>query len=313
MCIDERIIRNKKYVPNKKNNYEGRVCKDERMRYIKVGCGVCPECMKAKGRSWQLRLSREIKENEGASFVTLTFDNENLERMMRWGGGSSENELVAKEVRKFLEEWRGRHKRSPRHWLITEKGAENGRIHLHGIMWLEKKDLKKEWGRGMVWVGEYVGERTIGYITKYITKIDYVNKGFIGKIFTSKGIGSGIIEIAKRMVYDEEGREVELVRWSEGSIRGALPKYVKDRIYTEEGREEIWTKKLDLEEEYVCGYTISKKEDGWEEKADRIRKRVTRKYNEIGVEMERRKKEEVARKRSLRVKRMMKYKNFYKD
>ena len=69
------------------------------------------------------------------------------------------------------------------------------RIHLHGIIWTEltEEQFEKEWGYGWIFFGYEVGEKTINYIVKYVTKRDEVNPEFNGKIFTSKGIGAGYI------------------------------------------------------------------------------------------------------------------------
>ena len=39
MCYFPTRIKNKRFVPTKKNGYEPPVCTDERLRYIEVECG----------------------------------------------------------------------------------------------------------------------------------------------------------------------------------------------------------------------------------------------------------------------------------
>ena len=52
-------------------------------------------------------------------------------------------------------------------------------IHLHGIIWTDKPSMIKEvWKYGKTDIGEYVNEKTINYITKYITKTDFKHKEY---------------------------------------------------------------------------------------------------------------------------------------
>ena len=39
MCLYPKLILNKKYTANKKNNYKVPEIKDERTKYVAVGCG----------------------------------------------------------------------------------------------------------------------------------------------------------------------------------------------------------------------------------------------------------------------------------
>ena len=78
MCLFPRYILNKKYTPNKKNNFNPPELKDLRVKYVPIGCGKCIECMKQKAREWKVRLNEEIKVSEKAHFVTLTFSNHAL-------------------------------------------------------------------------------------------------------------------------------------------------------------------------------------------------------------------------------------------
>ena len=81
MCLYPNIIRNKKYMSNKKNGGIIPAVQDERTLYVAVGCGKCMECMKQKARNWQIRLSEEIRDTKNGIFVTLTFNEENLTKI----------------------------------------------------------------------------------------------------------------------------------------------------------------------------------------------------------------------------------------
>ena len=72
MCLYPTFIKNKKYLPNKKNRYNPPIPKDDRVLYVPVGCGKCIECMKQKSRAWQVRLHEEIKDHKDKLYVTLS-------------------------------------------------------------------------------------------------------------------------------------------------------------------------------------------------------------------------------------------------
>ena len=154
MCLYPRLMVNKKYTRTKKNGGNVPIIKDERTRYVPIGCGICIECLKQKANSWNIRLQEEFKSNNIAQFVTLTFSEEKIKELSnkytKLNGGTltdphQNNELAIFAVRYFLERWRKKRKKSVKHWLVTELG-HNGteRIHLHGIIWTaEKNDIKK--------------------------------------------------------------------------------------------------------------------------------------------------------------------------
>ena len=94
-----------------------------------------------------------------------------------------ENEIASLAVRRFLERWRKKYKKSVKHWLITELG-HNGteRIHIHGIIFTDNvEDIRDLWKYGYIWIGDYVNEKTINYIVKYCNKLDIDHKGYISK------------------------------------------------------------------------------------------------------------------------------------
>ena len=83
MCLYPKLIKNKKYTSNKKNGGFIPTVFDERTLLVPVGCGNCIECRKQKARSWQVRLLEDIKVNTECVFVTLTFDNDSLNNLLK--------------------------------------------------------------------------------------------------------------------------------------------------------------------------------------------------------------------------------------
>ena len=105
--------------------------------------------------------------------------------------------LYCSQVRLCLERIRKQTGKSIKHWFITELGHEKTeRLHLHGIVWGIGTDklITDKWNYGITFTGYFVNEKTIQYITKYMTKIDEQHKDFVGKVLCSKGIGKGYTE-----------------------------------------------------------------------------------------------------------------------
>ena len=196
MCLYPKLIKNKKYLPNKKNGYSPPKCTDERLRYVTAACGHCFECRKQKSQGWQVRMSEELKNNPNAIFVTLTIDDTNYEKLKAKEDSDDDNKIARLAIRLFLERVRKATKKSMKHWFVTELGHQaTERLHLHGIVWNDKGTelVKEHWKYGFVFIGDYVNERTVCYITKYMTKDDVDHKGFVGKVFSSSGIGAGLL------------------------------------------------------------------------------------------------------------------------
>lgn len=256
--------------------------KDERVLYVPVGCGKCMECKKQKARQWKVRLFEEIKSDKTGIFVTLTFSNESIKQIiagedtrgikvteeLKTEGYELDNEIATIATRRFLEKWRKKYKVSVKHWLTTElgkRGTEN--IHLHGIIWTENpEEIRNIWSYGFVRLSTdkykgrkgYVNEKTINYITKYVTKIDEKHKYYEPKILTSAGIGKGYLtEINKKEHRYEEGKTKEEYKIHTGQ-KIQMPIYYRNYIYKDEEKERLWIEKLDKDERYINGIKVNK-------------------------------------------------------
>lgn len=283
MCLYPQLIRNRKYQPNKKNKGHPAIIKDERTRFVPVGCGKCIECLRQESRQWKIRLSEEIKTSKNGTFITLTYSDESIKQLTEYttkelekeikkcktfkeqlkienkmSGYALDNEIATKSVRLFLERYRKKYGKSIKHWLVTElgtNGTEN--IHLHGIIWTENiAEIEKIWQYGYIWKGQYVNERTINYIVKYITKSDIKHTTYKPRILTSKGIGKKYTETTTATENRYNGTETKETYRTNTGHKIALPIYYRNRIYTEEEREKLWLQKLDKEERFVLGQRI---------------------------------------------------------
>ena len=259
MCLYPKLIINPKYKKNKKNQGTIPYLKDERMLYIPIGCNKCKECFKKKANVWRIRLQEEIKKKENGRgyFVTMTFSTESLKELDKEipegvEGYERDNRIAAKAIRLFTERWRKKYKKSIRHWLITELGG--GRyehIHVHGLIWTKEnfEEVRKIWKYGFVFPRDYqvqknyVNSKSISYMIKYVTKFDNKHKNYKPIICTSNGIGNNY-KVSPSEKNEDKYR-------TEKGYKLTMPIYYRNKIYTEDEREELWIKKLDENIRYI--------------------------------------------------------------
>ena len=268
MCLYPKLAMNRKYTSTKKNGGNIPEVKDKRVLSVPIGCGKCYECRKQKANNWRVRMLEDLRVNQNAKFVTLTFSESALGKIDNEIKGISgydrDNEICRIAVRRFTERWRKKYKKTIRHWLTTELGqTSTERIHLHGLLWTDetKDTISKHWQYGYVWIGDYVTERTINYIIKYVSKVDKKHKEYTSKIFTSKGIGGNYMQ-RKDILRNQykPGETIETYKTRTGHEL-ALPIYYRNKIYSEEEREKLWLEKLDKEERWVMGVKVDISEE----------------------------------------------------
>lgn len=269
MCLFPKLIVNPKYRANKKNRGIIPPCLDKRVMHVPIGCNRCMECRKKKGRDWQVRMNEELRNTKlKGYFMTMTFSDESLvelenvlnKRGCNLEGYDLDNKIASLAVRRFTERWRKKFKKSVRHWLVTEIGSNNTeRIHIHGIIWTneDKLDIAERWGYGRVDTGKYVNAESVGYIVKYLYKVDKKHKDYVPKMYVSNGIGSGYLNRADSKLHKvEKGVKVIEVYTTREGKKLALPIYYRNKIWSDEERELLWLEKLDQEVRYINGMKI---------------------------------------------------------
>ncbi|AXH73651.1 MAG: replication initiator protein [Microviridae sp.] len=292
MCLYPKLIINRKYLPNKKNKGKIPDITDPRVKYVPIGCGKCMECMKQKSMKWSIRLQEEIRHKKDGNFVTLSFSEESLNELdsevqrinkaehenvnkqtdrntkyIEIEGYELENKMATLAVRRFLERWRKENKTSVRHWLVTELGHNNTeRIHIHGIIFGDRKQIQKHWKYGNIWIGDYVNEQTVNYIVKYVNKQDTDHKYYNPIILCSSGIGNKYTERQDSKLNKYQGSDTKETYTTRQGKKIALPTYYRNKIYSDEEREKLWLNTLDKETRYINGIKIdvSKGEEDYE-------------------------------------------------
>lgn len=293
MCLYPVLVRNPKYKENKKNGGKVPPVNDPRVLWVPIGCKDCIECRKQKARDWQIRLTEDIKTHKHAKFITFTFSNQSINKLYnntdqlkecqhlkQLKGYELDNAIATVAIRLFLERHRKKYKTALRHFLITELGHEGTEnIHIHGIIWPKTnlEEIEKLWAYGYVWKGKephkgctrqklinYVTERTVNYIIKYISKIDQKHKYFRGKIFASPGLGKDYTKSFNYTKHQFRGNKTNEAYKTATGHEMTLPIYYRNKIYTDEQKEKLWIAKLDKNIRYVGGERIEIHDDKYQ-------------------------------------------------
>lgn len=271
-------------MPTQRNNFTPPVPPDGRLRWIEVGCGYCYECLKQKANSWKFRLQQEIKVSKKCLFVTLTFKEESIQELQKVGKEKENhteevNSIAKVAVKRFRERWRKKYAKSPKHWFVTELGGEYGRIHLHGILFEDtnSEELAELWKYGFVYIGEYVNEKTIEYIIKYLYKGSDIDRTYTPIVLTSPGIGKAFFQTFDCQQLSPERSTVRL----KSGIQMEAPTYYKQRQLTEEQKVQLHRRNLDKGEIWVDGIRYID-EPSQEANITKARKEAMQRYERLG-------------------------------
>lgn len=265
MCLYKKRLLNPRYLPNKKNNYTPPKITDEKFKYIEAECGNCIECRKKKAREWSIRITEELKVQFGY-FITLTISPEEMKLLMKAEGvgiiKGNENAIAKLAWRRCLERIRKETGKSLRHWCVTELGEKNDRIHLHGIVFGQKgaELIRKHWKYGHIFIGTYCSARTANYITKYMLKMDVKHQWFTGRVFTSAGIGKAYVHNA-RFWKRYRGVETNNTYTCKNGKEISMPTYYKNKLYTDDEKQELWAISMATPWRYIHGEKIRKEDE----------------------------------------------------
>lgn len=223
----------------------------------------------------QKKQEQKIKKLKSKATFANKYTHEINREKAKQIGYKLDNQIAKEAVRLFLERHRKWRKTSIKHWFITElghQGTEN--IHLHGIIWTDTDlhKIERLWKYGYMWKGKpilqknnnvikhtlqnYVNETTIGYITKYVTKTDQKHKYYQPIILTSPLIGSNYTKTKTAKINRYNGINTNESYRTRTGHKIKLPIYYRNKLYTEEERENLWLIKLNEETRYVMGNKI---------------------------------------------------------
>lgn len=159
---------------------------------LELGCGQCVGCRLERARQWSMRCIHEASMHNDNSFITLTYNAENLPP----DGG-----LRKIDFQKFMKKLRYQYsEKKIKFYQCGEYGDQNNRPHFHAILFghnfndwtylfespggediYTSPTLEKIWGKGFVTIGTVTFE-SAGYVARYCMKklngplADKVNK-----------------------------------------------------------------------------------------------------------------------------------------
>lgn len=223
--------------------------------YIRVPCGKCEACVMNRAQQWYVRLFFQNKGSDNAVFVTLTYSDEHLPPIRFTDDGLPISDVSKDDVRHFLVRLRrylGPYKsKKMKYFLISEYGPSPqtgivNRPHYHAIFFnLAPEDyetLTFAWKKGFTSFGDVVDGR-LRYVSGYSTEKLFCPPGAAPLFaFISNGIGYDYID----KYADFHKGQLDRVFTPIDGKKAVLPRYYKERLYSDAERAVFADRCLDL-------------------------------------------------------------------
>jgi len=203
---------------------------------LRAPCGGCEGCRKQRSADWCFRLLQEMQNHQLSLFTTLTYSDENIK-----SSPDGQVTLNKRDLQLFFKKLR-KHNRSPvKYYACGEYGGTTCRPHYHAILFgATPTAVSNAWDLGHSYNGE-VNIKTIQYVTGYIIKPKLVgfNPGDDRQrefSHMSKKLGLSYLTDEIR-AYHENGLKSFVTL--EGGQKQRLPRYYRDKIFTDAEKEQI--------------------------------------------------------------------------
>lgn len=192
-------------------------------RHIAVPCGKCGICLQNEVTMWKIRLTEEARNKIANSFLTLTYNDENLPK----------TGVDKTHIQDFIRALRRQFKL--RYYIISEYGPTTNRPHYHGILFgidqneISANKLEVEvWKKGFVTL-ESITPTRVNYVAEYhVLKNrcpDGANPNF--KLMSLKpAIGANYLDREKNFHVTENQ-----LYYRNKNYKLQLPRYYKERLY----------------------------------------------------------------------------------
>lgn len=224
-----------------------------------VPCGKCKPCKDRRARAWVFRLGEEAKQSSSVSFLTLTYDDENLP--ISKNGYAT---LVKRDFQLFMKNLRHESpNRKLKYYACGEYGSEQNttRPHYHAVLFNVPHSVinntllvHKLWKKGIVQL-EYPqnSAKTINYVTGYITKSTFEPTGIKDDripefSLMSKGMGLSWLTPAMKKYYKQ--REIFCIVKPNGELL-SMPRYYRERIFTKEELNKMYQEYINMQDENI--------------------------------------------------------------
>jgi len=239
---------------------------------IPVPCGKCPECVKRRTSAWSFRLMEEDKVAETSHFITLTYDT--LKVPITHAGYMT---LIKRDLQLFFKRLRKAHEhrgmKPIKYYAVGEYGGKTFRPHYHIILFNADITLiQPAWDNGHVHYGSVSGA-SVGYTMKYIAKKGRIpmhrNDDRLPEFgLMSKGLGQSYLTPAM-MHWHKKDLDNRMYCNLKDGRKISMPRYYKDKIYTEEQRKRIafFQQREAAQRQYEA--MLKEGDDYWRNKAER--------------------------------------------
>lgn len=213
-------------------------------RVIPVPCGKCVECRKNRANQWHFRLRQEEKRSHNAVFLTLTYDTDHVPITPK-GYMSLDKKSHLTKFLNLLRKWHYRNDKYGKDWRIKyylcgEYGTLSDRPHYHAIMFnVDKLAIAECWQYGDIHIGDVTGA-SLMYTLKYMVKEGKIpkhqNDDRIPEFSRmSKKLGSNYLDDERNVKWHKADINRNYIV-DLGGIKIPLPRYYRERIYTESER-----------------------------------------------------------------------------
>lgn len=217
--------------------------------FMNFPCGKCPNCLARRISGWSFRLQQHAKVQDIALFVTLTYNSDFVPISDRGFMTLRPNDLTLfmKRLRKYLPV--GSSKVS--YFAVGEYGGKTMRPHYHYLLFNAPHSVvERAWRVDNVSIGDiHYGEglginaAEVGYCLKYMSKPGKVplhcNDDRVPEFQRcSKGIGLNYLSDAVNKWHHDDLLNRFYLPYEDGK-KLAIPRYYKDKLYTEVERKLI--------------------------------------------------------------------------
>jgi hypothetical protein len=146
-------------------------------KILMLPCGQCIGCRLERSRQWAIRCIHEAQMHEQNCFITLTYNDENIQ-----------HDLIYSHFQKFIRALRKKTGKKIRYYMAGEYGSETGRPHFHACLFghdfknktpikkladntflYRSPELETLWPYGFSSIGAVTFE-SAAYVARYIMK-----------------------------------------------------------------------------------------------------------------------------------------------
>lgn len=199
--------------------------------------------MKRRTSGWSFRLVKEGDISNSALFVTLTYDTKYVPITKK-----GYLTLCKDDVQRFFKRLRKLTNEKIKYFIVGEYGTQKMRPHYHIILFNANREMiARAWAKdgrelGSIFIGD-VSEASIGYTLKYMQKpgkIPIHQNDDRQKEFQlmSKGLGKSYLT-QKMIKWHKDDLEQRMYIPMKDGKKIAMPRYYKDKMYSESEKNRI--------------------------------------------------------------------------